>query len=203
MLRRAILSGKHPPGTRLVERQVAAEFRVSRGPIREAFRLLEAERLVEIEAFKGASVVRLGVDEITELFELRGALFGLAARLAATRATKQSIAQIRSEVDKLEQAASSRAAPTDMLAQGARVSAAIVKASEAPELQSLIRQVVRKSQLHYAQIGQANLAAGLETIRSWRDIAIAMGRRDPDASERAVRRVFHQLQSYSLAALQK
>ncbi len=82
-LKDGILSGRYAPGQRLIEADLTAEFGVSRGPLREAFRMLSAEGLVESIPYRGAIVRRLSRQETQELFQIRGALEVLAARLAS------------------------------------------------------------------------------------------------------------------------
>lgn len=84
-LREAILGGRFKPGERLVEDKIARMFGVSRNPVREALKTLRSEGLVEIAARRGASVAALSIDEAAEVIELRAALEGLGARLAARR----------------------------------------------------------------------------------------------------------------------
>ncbi len=82
-IREQVADGRLVPGQRLVEPELAAALGVSRASLREAFRALEAEGLVAIEPFKGASVRRLDREQILESFEIRELLEGLAARRAA------------------------------------------------------------------------------------------------------------------------
>jgi DNA-binding GntR family transcriptional regulator len=70
-LRRRIMSGALPEGRQLRQEALAAELGVSRIPIREALRQLEAEGFVAIASHRGAVVSKLSPDEIIELFELR------------------------------------------------------------------------------------------------------------------------------------
>lgn len=82
-LRHAIVAGDIPRGTHLVEAQVSASFGVSRGPVRDAFRQLEAEGLVESRR-RGVFAVGLGADDVEELYELRELLEVKAIELAHT-----------------------------------------------------------------------------------------------------------------------
>jgi len=75
------------PGARLREVELASRFGVSRPVIREVLRELEREGLVEIAAWRGASVTRLTREELSDLFDFQAILFGVTARLAAQRAT--------------------------------------------------------------------------------------------------------------------
>jgi DNA-binding GntR family transcriptional regulator len=82
-IRSAILTGKLKPGDKLTEQDLAAEYRVSRTPVREAIRQLEVERLLSRTPFVGVTVTQLRPSEIIELLDIREVLEGLVARLAA------------------------------------------------------------------------------------------------------------------------
>lgn len=82
----AIIHGAHPPGTHLVEEEVAAELGVSRMPVREAFRMLQREGWLEIQPYAGAYVREPRLGEVRDYFELRHRVGAFAAQLAAVRA---------------------------------------------------------------------------------------------------------------------
>jgi GntR family transcriptional regulator of vanillate catabolism len=83
-LRALIVDGTIEPGTPLLQEKVAAELGVSRTPLREAFRILEQDGLVRVAPRSGTvGVVRLTVDDATQLYQLREVIDGLSARLAA------------------------------------------------------------------------------------------------------------------------
>lgn len=82
-LREAILDGTLKPGMWLREAEVARSLSVSRTPVRDAFRTLAAERLVEMKANQGVVVRVMSSDDIIELYVVREVLEGLAARMAA------------------------------------------------------------------------------------------------------------------------
>jgi DNA-binding GntR family transcriptional regulator len=84
-MRHAIASGRLSLGQRLVECDMAREFGVSRGPVREAFGRLSAEGLIELVPHRGAVVRRLTRAEVADRFQIRAQLEGLAARLVAER----------------------------------------------------------------------------------------------------------------------
>lgn len=90
-LREAITSGQLAPGQRLMELQLADDLGVSRTPVREAIRKLELEGLVIMVPRKGAYVAELSIKDMVEVFEMRAALDGLAASLAAKRITEEEI----------------------------------------------------------------------------------------------------------------
>ena len=86
-IREGIVTGRYSPGERLYEDRIATELAVSRNPVREALQALAKERFVVLEARRGASVAHIDRDHAQELFEVRGALEGLTASLAAERAS--------------------------------------------------------------------------------------------------------------------
>lgn len=104
-LRERIVAGDLAPGTRLVELPVALEFGVSRTPVREAVKRLEAEGLVRVEPGRGMVVHSPEGVDIDEVFVVRGALDGLAARLAAYRITPAELARLQVITDSIGEAA--------------------------------------------------------------------------------------------------
>jgi DNA-binding GntR family transcriptional regulator len=93
-LRQAIVRGELRPNERLVEADLAERFRISRTPIREALPRLGSEGLI-VRARRGWSVREYTRDEIRDIYEVRAALEGYAANLAAQRATDEQLQRIR------------------------------------------------------------------------------------------------------------
>jgi DNA-binding GntR family transcriptional regulator len=81
----AVLDGRYPPGSRIVETRVAREFGTSQTPVREALRDLEALGLVEISAFRGARVRRPTREELVEALIVRAELEALVVGPLAGR----------------------------------------------------------------------------------------------------------------------
>ena len=77
---------------------------MSRGPVREAFRALEAPGLVRLEKNRGVFVRQVGVDEADEIYELRAVLDDFAGRLAAQNADALDVADLRARLDRMERA---------------------------------------------------------------------------------------------------
>lgn len=84
-LREEILEGRLEPGARLVEADLAARCQVSRVPLREAFRILALEGLLDLSLHRGAAVRPLSATELRELFGARTAIEAFAAAAAARR----------------------------------------------------------------------------------------------------------------------
>ena len=90
-----VLNGEIPTGTWLRQESLAAEFGVSRTPVREALRKLQASGLVEVQPRRGALVRGPTVREIREAYEVRAELEGLAAELAAARSRDGELRRLR------------------------------------------------------------------------------------------------------------
>lgn len=94
-LQDAIVRGELAPGSKITEPGLSKAYGISRGPLREAMRRLEAHRLIERVPHVGARVVKLSMKELLELFDVREALESMAARLAAENMTREEIAGLR------------------------------------------------------------------------------------------------------------
>lgn len=92
-LRDKILRGHFRAGEQLRQQAIAAEFEVSRIPVREALRQLEAEGLITINDHRGAVVSALSPDEIQELFDIRAALECSTLRHAVPRLTEEDLSR--------------------------------------------------------------------------------------------------------------
>ena len=101
---RAILQGEYAPGSKLIESTLAEKLGVSRGPVREAFRMLEEAGLVRTEKNRGVFVRDIPIDEAVEIFDLRAAMDELVGRRLAENITPPQLKEIRGLVDAMEKA---------------------------------------------------------------------------------------------------
>ena len=93
-IRIGIAEGRILPGERLRENALAEELEVSRTPIREAMRALEAEGLIVIEPWKGITVATLTHNQVSDFYEYRELIEGLAAEMAAMVITEEDIERL-------------------------------------------------------------------------------------------------------------
>lgn len=93
-LQARVLSGEIPTGTRLRQEAIAREFGVSRTPVREALRQLQALGIARLEHNRGAIVRAPTARELREAYEVRAELEGLAAELASTRILDEQLARL-------------------------------------------------------------------------------------------------------------
>src|SRR5262245_10620454 len=86
-----IMTGALPPGTRLIEGELAQRLGVSRGPVRETLQLLATDGFVDLRPRQGAFVHMPTLKEVGDFYDVRGALECESARLAATRINPERV----------------------------------------------------------------------------------------------------------------
>lgn len=101
-LRDAIIDGHFQPGQKLIERELTTLTGVSRSIIREALAHLAARGLIEHIAFRGYIVSRLNTRAVREIYQLRGALEGLAAELFAQNASPADLEALKAALGHLK-----------------------------------------------------------------------------------------------------
>jgi GntR family transcriptional regulator, gluconate operon transcriptional repressor len=103
-IREQILRGGFKQGDHLVEAKIAEQLNISRGPVREAFKLLRAEGLLKEEPRRGTFVVSLTAQDVRDIYGLRAALEGRAARLLARSRDAAALAELHAAVDGIDRA---------------------------------------------------------------------------------------------------
>ena len=94
-LRAAILNGEIKPGEWLRQEKLAAEYKVSQMPIREALKELSAEGLVEHVPYRGIRVIQFSTEDIEDLYATRSFLEGKAARFAALKLSSDELGELK------------------------------------------------------------------------------------------------------------
>jgi DNA-binding GntR family transcriptional regulator len=144
-LRDAICSGALPPGQKLVIDGLARELGVSITPIREALGRLQREGLVTDAPYSGVRVSDLSLEELRELYTIRGVLEGLAVRMAAEKLSPDALAEIRQELARLE-GATAQGDVTDFREHNLRFHNAILAGCASKPLLDMIAQVARNTE---------------------------------------------------------
>jgi len=98
----AICRGRYHKGDRLIAEDIATEIGMSRMPVREAFRRLDAQGLVTLRPNRGAIVSGLDINELQEVFEMRSALEGLAVRVAVAHIGERQLAALERLLDEMD-----------------------------------------------------------------------------------------------------
>jgi len=103
-IREQILAGGFKQGEHLVEAKIAEQLNISRGPVREAFKLLRAEGLLNEEPRRGTFVVSLTSQDVLDIYGLRAALEGRAGRMIARSRDPVSLERLRGLADDIDRA---------------------------------------------------------------------------------------------------
>ncbi len=93
-LRELITSGRLKPGEKLKEFEISKSFGVSRAPVREAFRILELEGLLDLIPRKGAYIHKITDEDVKEIYQIREMVEGFAGYLATENMTDEDIAEV-------------------------------------------------------------------------------------------------------------
>jgi DNA-binding GntR family transcriptional regulator len=184
-LRAAILGGHLAAGEKVTEQDISALLQVSRTPLREAFRRLEAEGLVTPSPSRGVVVRGLTWQDFEDIYEIRAVLEPLAARRAASRVTPEFLEELRGYLDLAEFFAGKRRFK-DVEQQNSLFHRAIYGICGNARLRDTLAELidyVHRSPL-YQQHGPGS---SLELLQEHRRIFDALAARDPKAAERAAR----------------
>jgi DNA-binding GntR family transcriptional regulator len=181
-VRTRVISGQLPAGTRIDQDALAAEFSVSRMPVREALRQLGAEGFVTILPHRGAIVTALSPSEVEEIYEIRAALEGVAAHHASQALTSDDLDRLR----KVLAAMRNEKQIDTWVALNAEFHNTINQASMRPRLLELIQRFREQSQ-PYIRLYVQRLHKSAQARKEHRAILEALSDRDADRAEAAVR----------------
>jgi DNA-binding GntR family transcriptional regulator len=196
-----ITSGRYSPGQRLSESELARQLGISRGPLREALGRLEG-RLVTRTPRIGIRVIDFRPEEVSQLFLVREALEGMAARLAAETMTSTEIDDLRALLE--EHGKQPDISAGHAYRQGVGdddFHFAIIKGARCEHLEKLLLdEVYYQLRLHRlrasTQPGRAQAAFG-----EHREILAALVARSPDAAEGCMRRHIRNARLNALSSL--
>jgi DNA-binding GntR family transcriptional regulator len=185
-----ILTGRHAPGSRIIETKVARELGTSQAPVREALRGLEALGVVEITPFRGSRVRRPSKRDILEAYAVRSALEVLGARLAVPRMTDADLAELAGHLEAMRAAA--RDDDGHALAEAdARFHGRIVELADNGTLEKVWRSLEPFSRTYITLVipgADPQWSADLHA-----PILEALERRDPEAVVEALQQHFEEV----------
>ena len=102
-IRMKILNGDMKPGDKIIEQELASEFGISRGPVREALRQLEQEGMVEYSRNVGCSVKHIGMDDVYEIYYMRANYEMMAVRLYNAPFPQETIEKMEQVLEQMKQ----------------------------------------------------------------------------------------------------
>jgi DNA-binding GntR family transcriptional regulator len=185
VIKDAILSVNLEPGTPLVEYDLAQQLGVSKTPVRDALQELEREGFVTRVFSKGTYVTEVTMEDMTEIFQLRAVLEGLAARLAAPLFSPEELEQI-AENHAIAEAALAEGNLTLCAQYGPKLHEAIIRKADNQRLAVIILNL--DDHMKRLRVLSDRIAGRLSTsMREHRALVDALSRRDPVAAEQAMR----------------
>ncbi len=182
----AVLHGEYRPGQRVPEQSIADQYQISRGPVREALRLLESEGVIEILPRRGAHVTSLTVREVTDIFNIRAALAGLSVRLTCGNMQPDDLVQIKSWVARLSEICATPDATEEYVAISFRLSLFMGRICGNERLYEMLRSLSRQT-VRYSRLGLATRTRRQRSAKTWRAMLRAMEKGDAEGAERASR----------------
>jgi len=186
-IRRRIIAGEVSPGVNISEIAIAEEFGVSRTPVRETFKQLQTEGLVQIRPRVGTFVTTPSRREITELFEMKELLEGAAARLLAQRGRVPEVDQLEENLRQadLAVAADDRARYAELVEEFHNV---LIAGADNSKLEAHYRMLM--NQLAYARLVNTSLSQPgrpLQSDREHHNVLDLILAKDADSAERVMR----------------
>lgn len=175
-LREEILSGSLRPGAKIRQQEVAKALGVSYTPVREAIRQLQATGLISYEPNRGNAVTSLDDDALQELYQLRGAVEGLGARLAVEQIGPSELQEIERVHRTMQEELDGAADPVALAAMSRDFHSLIVQAGGPlvvfPKLQEIWSHYpVPRAQSLWTSVDEArrSVTAHDEILRALRD----------------------------------
>lgn len=183
-LRQAIVEGSIRPNERLIEAELAERLQVSRTPVRETMLRLAGDGLI-VNHRRGWVVREHSAEEVREVYEVRAALEGFAARLAAERATEEELEEIATNHRAYAEHAEA-SARGEVLEHNDAFHDAVIKAAR----NDLLAQRIRANSQYYFIHRIAGFLSDEEarsSIEGHENLVQALMARDPDRAERVAR----------------
>jgi DNA-binding GntR family transcriptional regulator len=185
VLREAIITNALAPGTRLRADDIAKRIGVSKTPVREALRKLQAEDLITLTPGNFLTVKVLTEKQLLEIYYTREALEGMAARLAAANAGQTEMSELRAVLEDLEEA-QQQGNLERLRALSGEFQLSLFRASRNEVLYRLIKSLQEQVRQHRGTtLGQPGRA--LEMTKCWRALFEAIERGDQDEAEKIAR----------------
>jgi len=186
LIRQAITSGRFVPGQRLSERELAAQYGVSRTPIREAFRHLIQEGLVVYKPNSGYRIIRLSEELARHILVVRETLESMAARLAVQRDPKGTAETVAKTIAKARRA-HREGQLSELITANQGFHQALVESSGNPVLSAMYHTL----QGYIGLMMSVSLSwprRPVETIAEHGEIIQALKSRNSDVAEKAIRK---------------
>jgi DNA-binding GntR family transcriptional regulator len=198
-----IVTGIYAPGQRIMEQAVADAFQVSRGPVREALRLLEKDGLVTILARRGALVTKLSIDEVREIFDIRAMLNGLRDRAIAEDSERERhLPQLEKAVAELTRLARDAAHGDAYVEAVARLNRTLGQLLRNRRLKAILDSLALQT-LRYSQLGLSTPQRRKQSVQHWQKLLKAIREGNGVEAERIARQRVNDSRDAAIARLQE
>jgi len=198
-----IVTGTYEPGRRIMEQTLADEFQVSRGPVREALRLLEKDGLVTILARRGAQVTKLSIEEVKEIFDVRAVLNGLRDRSIAEDPERMKLLPaLEQAVANLVRLARDGERDEDYVEAVARLNRALGKMLRNKRLTAILESLGLQT-LRYSQLGLSTPQRRKQSVQHWQKLVKAIRDGDGVEAERVARQRVNDSRDAAIAKLRE
>lgn len=196
-----ILKGEYLPGQRLKEQELALKMGTSRAPLREAFRVLERNGLIEILPWRGVRIVEPSRDEISDLFDARADMFGLCARHVAAVGTQAHLLKIQTDIDELIQRTNAGCDEREYKELTNAISSQMYGMVQNRYTRAFIENLRQKMLWHYCHLGISSDANRKDSNLHWLDLGQALLARDGHSAAVSAHHIIMVSKRYSLHLL--
>lgn len=188
----AIINDEYAPGDRIHEVMVSERYQVSRGPVREALRILENAGLVTILPRRGAIVTKLTVEEVQDVFEIRAVMVGLAARRLAGSCPPDVLEQLEQRIAELRNLAKSESddASRAYVAISQELSFLLCAGTGSERLTSIVYSLFHLT-LRYTRLGLSTKARRRESAKTWTGLLESIKAGETETAEAVARSLVH------------
>lgn len=200
-LREAIIDGRLKPGERVMEIQLAEKLGVSRTPVREAIRKLELEGLLVMIPRRGAYVADISLKDIIDVLEIRSALEGLAASLAANRIDEDELKLLREKAIEFKKCIENNDVQ-GMINRDSEFHEIILKASKNKKLITIIEGLKEQVQrFRVAYFTEYNMTTNL--VKEHQSVLEAIEEKDPEKASKYAQQHIKNIEEYIVSNINK
>lgn len=193
-----ILTGVYVPGERLKEQELALKMGTSRAPLREAFRVLERNGLIEILPWRGVRIIEPTREEIKDLFEARADMFALCAKHVALTAEQTQIALIEADIDQLIRQTDAGCDEHEYKSLTYDISSRMYGMIKNRYIRSFIESLRQKMLWHYCYMGISLYENRQLANKYWFELGKALLARDEQSAQTAAHRIVAESKNYTL-----
>lgn len=197
-----IVNEVYLPNDRLQEIGISERYKVSRGPVREALRILENAGLVTIAPRRGAIVTQLSVKEVADVFDIRAVLAGLGARCLAETREQSDIDMLRNKLSWLRKLAAKTGpkAAANYVDAVVEFGLTISEASGNERLNSMVTLLFHQT-MRYSRLGLSTPERRMQSYDNWSELVDHIVEGRPEQAERTARLLVEQSKAHSMQIL--